>query len=139
MKIWANFSLNYSDGMEVALAYYRSGYAPVQYPSQLEWDARLLIERSLAIKCPSIQYHLAGTKKVSVISQNYFYSFCLIRITYRDCISKSDFCLNCWNSKVETCRVARALENRVSQGILLGAFRRSECNVKGKISKWKFY
>jgi len=23
-----------------------------------------MIERSLAIKCPSIQYHLAGTKKV---------------------------------------------------------------------------
>nr|XP_018903512.1 PREDICTED: glutathione synthetase-like [Bemisia tabaci] len=55
------------DGMEVALAYYRSGYAPVQYPSQLEWDARLLIERSLAIKCPSIQYHLAGTKKVQQV------------------------------------------------------------------------
>ena len=31
---------------------------------QIEWDARLLMERSLAIKSPSIQYHLAGTKKV---------------------------------------------------------------------------
>ena len=29
-----------------------------------DWEARLLIERSLAIKCPSIQYHLAGAKKI---------------------------------------------------------------------------
>ena len=35
-----------------------------QYPSEKEWKARLLTERSLAIKSPSINYHLAGTKKV---------------------------------------------------------------------------
>jgi menaquinone-dependent protoporphyrinogen IX oxidase len=29
-----------------------------------EWDARLTIERSKAIKCPTIQYQLAGTKKI---------------------------------------------------------------------------
>ncbi|KAF7998166.1 hypothetical protein HCN44_009564 [Aphidius gifuensis] len=49
---------------KVAVVYYRCGYEPKQYPTQKEWDVRLLIERSLAIKCPSIQYHLAGTKKV---------------------------------------------------------------------------
>ncbi|XP_025833858.1 glutathione synthetase-like [Agrilus planipennis] len=48
----------------VAVVYYRAGYEPGHYHSQKEWDARLLIERSQAIKCPSIQYHLAGTKKV---------------------------------------------------------------------------
>jgi glutathione synthase len=32
-----------------------------------EWDARLMIERSKAIKCPSISYHLAGTKKVQQV------------------------------------------------------------------------
>nr|CAD7408975.1 unnamed protein product [Timema cristinae] len=48
----------------VSVVYYRSGYEPGQYPSQLEWEARLLVERSRAIKSPSIQYHLAGTKKV---------------------------------------------------------------------------
>ncbi|PZC72026.1 glutathione synthetase isoform X1 [Helicoverpa armigera] len=52
------------DGRAVAVAYYRSGYEPAQYPSQREWDARLRVERSTAIKCPSIQYQLAGTKKV---------------------------------------------------------------------------
>ena len=42
----------------------RCGYHPDQYPTELEWDARLMIELSLAIKSPSIHYHLAGTKKV---------------------------------------------------------------------------
>ncbi|XP_045461190.1 glutathione synthetase-like isoform X2 [Harmonia axyridis] len=52
------------DGIHMAVVYFRSGYEPEAYPSKKEWDARLLIERSQAIKCPSIQYHLAGTKKV---------------------------------------------------------------------------
>ncbi|KAH8387067.1 hypothetical protein KR093_004529 [Drosophila rubida] len=49
---------------EVAVIYFRAGYEPAHYPSQGEWDARYLMETSLAIKCPSIHYHLAGTKKV---------------------------------------------------------------------------
>ncbi|XP_053985217.1 glutathione synthetase-like [Hylaeus volcanicus] len=48
----------------VAVVYYRCGYEPGQYHTRKEWDVRLLIEKSLAIKCPTIQYHLAGTKKV---------------------------------------------------------------------------
>jgi hypothetical protein len=44
--------------------YFRSGYEPAQYHGDLEWESRLKIERSRAIKCPSIYYHLAGTKKV---------------------------------------------------------------------------
>lgn len=39
-------------------------YTPADYPGPLEWDGRVLIERSMAIKCPCISYHLAGTKKV---------------------------------------------------------------------------
>lgn len=52
------------DGKPVAVVYYRSGYEPAQYPTSREWDARLRVERSSAIKCPSIHYQLAGTKKV---------------------------------------------------------------------------
>ncbi|XP_037085295.1 glutathione synthetase-like isoform X2 [Pollicipes pollicipes] len=52
------------DGHEVAVVYYRVGYSPDHYPSEREWQLRLLIERSRAIKSPSIQLHLAGTKKV---------------------------------------------------------------------------
>ncbi|CAG9570938.1 unnamed protein product [Danaus chrysippus] len=48
----------------VAVVYYRSGYEPAQYPTSKEWDARLRVEKSSAIKCPSIHYQLAGTKKV---------------------------------------------------------------------------
>jgi glutathione synthase len=48
----------------VTVVYFRAGYEPGHYHSSNEWDARLLVERSAAIKCPSIHYHLAGTKKV---------------------------------------------------------------------------
>lgn len=51
-------------GITVSVVYFRAGYEPGQYHSQNEWDARLMVERSLAIKSPSIHYHLAGTKKV---------------------------------------------------------------------------
>ncbi|XP_076181057.1 glutathione synthetase-like [Ptiloglossa arizonensis] len=52
------------DNYIVAVVYYRCGYEPGQYHTRKEWDVRLLIEKSLAIKCPTIQYHLAGTKKI---------------------------------------------------------------------------
>lgn len=31
------------------------------------WDARLLMERSLAVKCPDISTHLVGVKKVQQV------------------------------------------------------------------------
>ncbi|XP_046544103.1 glutathione synthetase-like [Haliotis rubra] len=52
------------DGEEVAVVYLRTGYEPDAFPTHKEWDARLMLEHSLAIKCPSIQYQLAGTKKI---------------------------------------------------------------------------
>ncbi|XP_061348459.1 glutathione synthetase, chloroplastic-like [Gastrolobium bilobum] len=52
------------DGQAIAVIYFRAGYAPVDYPSESEWSARLLMEQSSAIKCPSISYHLVGTKKI---------------------------------------------------------------------------
>ncbi|XP_047345527.1 glutathione synthetase-like [Vespa velutina] len=52
------------DNLVVAVVYFRSGYELQAYPTEKEWAVRLLIERSKAIKCPSIQYHLAGTKKI---------------------------------------------------------------------------
>ena len=50
--------------VEVSVVYYRAGYTPDDYPSEAQWDARLLVERSAAVKCPSIDYHLTGAKKV---------------------------------------------------------------------------
>ncbi|KAL2649306.1 hypothetical protein R1flu_017434 [Riccia fluitans] len=52
------------DGQDVSVVYYRAGYTPNDYPSEVEWDARLLMERSSAVKCPSISYHLVGAKKI---------------------------------------------------------------------------
>ncbi|XP_014220983.1 glutathione synthetase-like [Trichogramma pretiosum] len=52
------------NNMEVAVVYYRTAYQIEAYTSEKEWSVRLLIERSLSIKCPSIHYQLAGTKKV---------------------------------------------------------------------------
>lgn len=48
----------------VSVVYFRAAYEPGHYHSENEWNARLMVERSTAIKCPSIHYHLAGTKKV---------------------------------------------------------------------------
>lgn len=43
---------------EVSLVYYRA-----DGDDGIEWKARDTIERSKATKCPSLGYHLAGTKK----------------------------------------------------------------------------
>ncbi|GMP49836.1 hypothetical protein CsSME_00016675 [Camellia sinensis var. sinensis] len=51
-------------GQAIAVIYFRAGYAPTDYPLEPEWKARLLMEQSSAVKCPSISYHLAGTKKI---------------------------------------------------------------------------
>jgi len=49
---------------EVAVVYYRAGYTPDDYPSEACWAGRELLERSSAIACPSLAWHLAGAKKV---------------------------------------------------------------------------
>ena len=49
---------------KVAVAYFRAGYTPDDFPSGRECHARLTVERSHAIKCPSIECHLAGAKRV---------------------------------------------------------------------------
>lgn len=51
---------------EVSTVYYRAGYSPTEYTDR-EWSARLHLERSAAIKCPSILTHLAGCKKVQQV------------------------------------------------------------------------
>lgn len=76
--------------MIVAVVYYRSGYQLEAYPTAQEWDTRLLIERSRAIKCPSIQYHLAGTKKVSIFLQN---------VMHRNMFYKTIFKIYTWRKK----------------------------------------
>ena len=52
---------------EVAVVYFRAGYGPGDYADSSAWEARLQIERSYAIKCPSILTQLAGAKKVQQV------------------------------------------------------------------------
>lgn len=49
---------------EVSVVYYRSGYAPSDYYNDQIWDARLYLEKNMAIKCPSVLTQLSGAKKV---------------------------------------------------------------------------
>lgn len=51
-------------GAAHSLVYFRAGYAPADYPSDKQWAARLLLERSGAVKSPSAAMQLAGTKKI---------------------------------------------------------------------------
>lgn len=50
-------------GQEVAVVYYRAGYSPEQHDDRA-WATRLLLERSRAVKTPTVGYQLAGAKKV---------------------------------------------------------------------------
>ncbi|GMK54515.1 hypothetical protein CspeluHIS016_0111010 [Cutaneotrichosporon spelunceum] len=53
--------------LEVAVVYYRAAYTPADYTTSAEWDTRVLLERSQAIKCPSMALQLAGAKKVQQV------------------------------------------------------------------------
>jgi glutathione synthetase len=52
---------------EVAVVYMRSGYGPGDYPDKSAWEARYHLERSAAIKCPTVLAQVAGTKKVQQV------------------------------------------------------------------------
>uniref|UniRef100_A0A0N4Z8P3 Glutathione synthetase n=1 Tax=Parastrongyloides trichosuri TaxID=131310 RepID=A0A0N4Z8P3_PARTI len=53
---------------EIGLVYYRTGYSADQYKDETkDWDTRLLIEKSAAIKCPSVGLQLANTKKMQQV------------------------------------------------------------------------
>ncbi|ORY69745.1 uncharacterized protein BCR38DRAFT_360901 [Pseudomassariella vexata] len=56
-----------SDTYEVAVVYMRSGYGPDDYSGDSAWNDRYQIERSAAIKCPSVLTQIAGTKKVQQV------------------------------------------------------------------------
>ncbi|EDO33034.1 predicted protein [Nematostella vectensis] len=55
------------EGHEVAVVYFRAGYSPSCYNSEDAWTSRLMIERSKAIKCPTMATQLVGTKKVQQV------------------------------------------------------------------------
>lgn len=52
---------------EISTIYFRAGYTPTDFPTAAQWSTRFLLERSRAIKCPSIPLQLAGGKKVQQV------------------------------------------------------------------------
>jgi len=62
-ELQADGTLTFRSDM-ISLVYFRAGYTPNDYPTDGEWAARLLIEKSNALKSPSVAMHLAGSKKV---------------------------------------------------------------------------
>lgn len=52
------------EDQEVAVVYLRNYYAPDQFQER-DWTLRLLLERSQAIKCPSVASQLAGTESTA--------------------------------------------------------------------------
>lgn len=52
---------------EVSTVYLRAFYAPTDYTSERDWDARTQLERSAAIKCPTVLNQLAGCKVVQQV------------------------------------------------------------------------
>jgi len=58
---------NPSIQFEVTVVYFRALYAPTEYVTPTSWAARHHLERSGAIKCPSILLHLSGSKKVQQV------------------------------------------------------------------------
>ncbi|KAI9374925.1 hypothetical protein BJX61DRAFT_495978 [Aspergillus egyptiacus] len=52
---------------EVTTVYLRSFYAPTDYKSPRDWEARTQLERSAAIKCPTVLNQLSGSKIVQQV------------------------------------------------------------------------
>lgn len=46
---------------------YPGRYRPEDFPTEAEWSARITIEKSRAIKCPSLLDHLIGAKKMQQV------------------------------------------------------------------------
>jgi len=53
--------------VEISVVYFRSAYTPNDFPSPVHYTTRFLLERSVAIKCPSLALQLAGGKKVQEV------------------------------------------------------------------------
>ena len=67
---WSGLKEEDVEQVEISVVYYRAGYTPTDYEgkgNEKNWDARFLLEKSKAIKCPSVALQLAGAKKVQQV------------------------------------------------------------------------
>ena len=67
-EVWKSYEIDQVtkvlrvQGREIGLVYYRTGYQYEQYTCESDWKTRELLELSMAIKCPSIDFHLLTLK-----------------------------------------------------------------------------
>lgn len=59
-----------STGEEIGVVYFRTGYAPKDFESEVDWDTRLYLEVSHSIKAPDLLTQLSGTKKIQQLLTN---------------------------------------------------------------------
>ncbi|CDO95675.1 unnamed protein product [Kluyveromyces dobzhanskii CBS 2104] len=59
-----------SSGQEIGLVYFRAGYSPSDFVSEQDWENRLTLEVSYAIKAPNLLTQLSGTKKIQQLLTN---------------------------------------------------------------------
>lgn len=85
----------------VSVVYFRAGYTPADFPTEREWEARLLVERSAAVKCPTLGYQLAGTKKVGWVGR-------------RLCLLPLGWVSVCWRSLTHTVGTLTALWTNIT-------------------------
>lgn len=58
---------NYPQPLIASVVYFRAAYTPNDFPTDRHWEARTLIEKSNAVKCPSVAMQLVGTKRIQQV------------------------------------------------------------------------
>lgn len=67
LRIKCPLDINPAGSVEISTVYFRAGYAPTEYSTPDHYATRFLLEKSKAIKCPTIALQLAGGKKVQEV------------------------------------------------------------------------
>jgi glutathione synthase len=55
------------DNYVATVFYFRCSYVPTDFVNESCWEAREAMERSSAVKCPSLPHHLVGFKKIQQV------------------------------------------------------------------------
>lgn len=56
-----------TDPVEISVVYFRAGWSPDSFPKEEHFLARHTLERSRAIKCPTLPLQLSGSKKIQQV------------------------------------------------------------------------
>ncbi|KAH7098783.1 glutathione synthase [Auriculariales sp. MPI-PUGE-AT-0066] len=56
-----------SQPIPISVVYFRAGWSPASFPTDAHFDIRHTIERSRAIKCPTLPVQISGSKKVQQV------------------------------------------------------------------------